>query len=138
MLHRSLNSLPNEPVSHNPRVLKKVWVRRGEAGDLTQASRAVLPPGESCPTHSHADMWEMFIVEEGTGTLVVDGQQIGLEANTCVVVSPGERHELRNPSQADLVVLTIGWEMDKLNNPGEGKNLTGSAEWQTVKSIANG
>lgn len=109
MLVRSLNLLAHEPVSHNPEIPKQVWIRNGEVPNLTQVSRAVLPPGECCGAHSHPDMWEMFIVEQGEGLMTVDDRQVALVAGVCLVVFPGETHELTNSSDRPLGVLTVGW-----------------------------
>jgi hypothetical protein len=42
VLHRPLNSLPFEPVSHNPLAQKQVWFRKGDLPPFTQIARATL------------------------------------------------------------------------------------------------
>lgn len=109
MFLRHLDTLPDEPVSHNPNVSKRVLVRNGEVSNITQVSRATLPPGEICAAHSHSDMWEMFIAERGWGAMIVDGRRVAVDPGTCLIISPGESHELQNPSHSALVVLIISW-----------------------------
>ena len=120
MLLRHLDMLPDEPVSHNPNVSKRVLVRNGEIPTITHVSRATLPPGEICVAHSHSDMWEMFIAERGCGAMIVDGHRVALDPGTCLIISPGESHELANCSTEDLVVTTTGWISGAVsdNEPG--------------------
>lgn len=109
MILRTWSDRPDEPVSHNPLVRKRVWIRNGEVDGLTQVSRASLPPGEICKAHSHNDMWEMFLVEKGDGQMFVNGRRYAITAGDCVVIAPGEIHELANTSAFDLIVVTTGW-----------------------------
>lgn len=109
MIIRHLDRLPDEPVSHNPCVSKRVLLRNGEIPNITQVSRAVLPPGEVCPAHSHPDMWEMFIAERGCGVMIVDGRSVAIDPGTCLIISPGESHELQNQSSIAFVVFTVSW-----------------------------
>lgn len=110
MLSRSIDSLPDERVSHNPRVTKRVLLRNGEVPQITQFSRASFPPNEFCGVHTHHDMWEMFLVESGFGVAVVNSTNLALSPGTCLVVEPGEVHEIQNSSPTELVVLTFSWK----------------------------
>lgn len=110
MIHRQFERLVEEPVSHNPRVRKRVWLRNGEVPPFTQLARAVFPPGEVCGIHAHADMGEIFIVEKGTAEIVVDAVPVELQEGACIVVGRGEHHEVANRSDTELVLLTLGWK----------------------------
>ena len=103
-----LGDLPVERVFHNPAIAKQVMLRLGEVPHLTQFAQAKLAPGQVAPGHAHADMWEIFFAQSGSGALVIDGAIRTLAAGTCIAVAPGETHELRNVGDAELVVLYFG------------------------------
>ena len=104
----SLTELPLERVSHNPAVTKRVLLRGHDLPHLVQFAQATFPPGESAPAHSHADMVEVFFVEAGRGQITVDGTPYPLEPGSCVVVEPGEGHELANTGAGSWVVTYFG------------------------------
>ena len=106
----SVSMLADEPVSHNARIRKRVIVRRGEVPHLTQIARATFPPGETVPAHTHLDMWELFICEEGKGMMTVNGRKIDLLPGTLVLVHPGDVHELSSDIHSGLIVSVIGVE----------------------------
>jgi quercetin dioxygenase-like cupin family protein len=107
-----LDALAAERVVHNPAIAKRVMLRAGEVPHLTQFAQARLAPGQVAPGHAHADMWEIFFAAEGEGELEIDGAVHRLPAGTCIAVEPGETHELRNPGEAELVVLYLGVRAD--------------------------
>jgi quercetin dioxygenase-like cupin family protein len=102
--------LADEPVSHNARIRKRVIVRRGEVPHLAQIARATFPPAETAPAHTHLDMWELFICEEGKGVITVNGSKIALLPGTWVLVHPGDVHELNSDISSGLIVSVIGIE----------------------------
>ncbi len=117
MLHRPLNSLPFEPVSHNPLAQKQVWFQKGDLPPFTQIARATLPPGETCPAHIHTDMPELFIALEGTARLTIDAVPHSLHPGDALLVEPGESHELTNPTSSPITLLVASW----LPNPSPGQ-----------------
>ena len=104
----ALGELPVERVVHNPAIAKQVLLRLGEVPHLTQLAQARFAPGQVATGHAHADMWEIFFAAEGTGEIEVDGAVHPLPAGTCIAIEPGERHELRNPGDRELVVIYLG------------------------------
>jgi mannose-6-phosphate isomerase-like protein (cupin superfamily) len=106
----SLAELPEEGVSHNPEIKKRVMLRRGDVPHLTNFSRSRLAPGRTARAHAHADMHEVFYVERGAGVMRVDEEELRLEPGVCVAVSPGERHEIENTGDVDLVLCYFGVE----------------------------
>lgn len=109
MLNRRLQTLPLEPVSHNPLAQKQVWFRKGELPPFPQIARAILPPGETCPAHTHADMPELFIALEGDALLTIDGNSHTLHPGDALLVHPGESHELTNPTPRPITLLVASW-----------------------------
>ncbi len=101
-----------EGLSHDPAILKRVLLRSGEVPHLTQLAQATFAPGQMAPSHAHSDMWEIFWCTAGEGSLRVAERDIPLCAGRCVVVEPGEHHELRNSGTTPLLVIVAGLLMD--------------------------
>jgi quercetin dioxygenase-like cupin family protein len=104
----SLDTAAVERVFHNPEIAKQVLLRPGDVPHLTQFAQARLAAGQIAPGHAHADLWEIFFAAAGEGVIEIDGALHALPAGSCIAVAPGENHELRNPGDAELVVLYFG------------------------------
>ncbi|MBF8278494.1 MAG: cupin protein [Candidatus Brocadiaceae bacterium] len=59
----SLLNLPEECVSHNPEIKRKVMLRNGEIPNLTSFFQAYIKSGQIIGAHVHKDMYEIFLVE---------------------------------------------------------------------------
>jgi mannose-6-phosphate isomerase-like protein (cupin superfamily) len=105
---QSLGALPDEAVSHNPAIKKKVMVRAGDIPNLMYFSRACFPPGAIAGEHSHTDMSEVFFVESGTGIIRINGADYALESGSCIAVEPNEIHEVINTGADELVLTYFG------------------------------
>jgi quercetin dioxygenase-like cupin family protein len=112
MKQTSLATLPFEPVSHNPQIVKQVMLRSGELPHLTNFSQARFAPGQIAPAHAHGDMCEVFWVKAGSGEIQVDQRLIPLVEGVCVVVEPGEQHEVRNTGTDDLILIYFGLRVE--------------------------
>lgn len=108
MKHTSLTITPEEGVTHNPAIRKKVLLRPGDLPALTTFSQARFAPGLVAAVHAHADMYEVFFVETGQGTITIDGIPYPLLPGTCVAVEPGEMHEVANTGDEELVLTYFG------------------------------
>ena len=113
----SINSAPEESVSHNPAARKRVWFRQGELPPFTQIARVVVPPGEVLAAHAHPDMHELFIILEGAMRMVVDGLPHELGPDDALAVAPGESHELRNTGDKPAIFLVAGWTDETAAHP---------------------
>lgn len=102
-----LDAVTPEGVSHDPSILKRVLMRRGDVPHVMQVARATFSPGQVARAHAHPDMWEIFICESGAGSAIVDGETVELHAGRCIIVEPGESHELRCDGVMPMVVTTI-------------------------------
>jgi mannose-6-phosphate isomerase-like protein (cupin superfamily) len=106
----SLTDVPEEVVSHDPEIKKRVLLRRGDLPHLTNLTRSRLAPGQVARAHAHAGMHEVFYVESGAGMMKVDAEEFQLASGVCVAVAPGERHEIANTGADDLVLIYFGVE----------------------------
>ena len=75
MKHGQLDHLPEQPVSHNPDIKKRVLFKHGEIPSVTQFSQACFLPGQIAPAHSHADMYKSFSVSEEREALLSMGKR---------------------------------------------------------------
>jgi mannose-6-phosphate isomerase-like protein (cupin superfamily) len=103
-----LSQLMDESVSHNPEIKKRVLFSNGEIPNITQYAQARLEPGQVASGHTHMDMWEMFLCVDGNGTMKVNHTTFALHPGICVLVEPGEMHEIENTSSQQLVLNTLG------------------------------
>lgn len=108
MKHTSLNELPEQEVSHNPAIKKKVMLKMGDLPHLTNFSQARFAPGQIAAAHAHQDMSEVFFVEAGEGTITIDGKNHLLGPGICIAVEPGEVHEVKNTGKNELVLTYFG------------------------------
>ncbi|TAK13457.1 MAG: cupin domain-containing protein [Anaerolineae bacterium] len=106
----ALSELADQPVSHNPAILKKVMLACGDLPVLTNFSQARFGPGQVSPGHIHTDMAEVFFTENGRGEIEVDGVIVVLTPGRCVAVSAGEWHEIR-AGEEGLVLTYFGLQV---------------------------
>lgn len=102
----SLANTPLSSVSHNAAIHKQVLLNYGEFPPLTNFSQASFPPGEIAHAHQHSDMLEVFFIQSGDAAIKVDAVEHHLPAGSCIVIEPGEIHELRNASLSEDMVVT--------------------------------
>ncbi|MEM7294622.1 MAG: cupin domain-containing protein [Pseudomonadota bacterium] len=108
MILRSVNQLPFTEVSHNTRIPKKVLLANSEISGITNFSIAHFPVGECARAHTHHDMTEVFYVNRGTANIRIDESDHPLSAGDCIVVEPGESHELSNTGDTVLELIYFG------------------------------
>lgn len=106
----SLEKLKQEPSSHSPKIMKKVMLKKGDVPRLTSFSQAYFRPGQIAAEHVHPDMYEIYLVESGTGLIKVNGKVHQLTAGGCVMTEPGEAHEFINTGKSDFVLSYFGIE----------------------------
>jgi mannose-6-phosphate isomerase-like protein (cupin superfamily) len=109
----SLSQLPEQTVSHNRAIKKKVMLNTGDLPHLTNFSQATFAPGQIASGHFHQDMCEVFFVESGEGIIKIDGKTYPLEKGSCVAVEPGEVHEIVNNGSTDLILTYFGLKVER-------------------------
>jgi uncharacterized cupin superfamily protein len=90
-------------------------LRRGRA-PLSEALHSMraniwrLPPGARGSHHVEHAQDEMFVVLEGTATLLLGEppQRVELPRGTVAVVETGTAQQMRNESDAETIVLIVG------------------------------
>lgn len=108
MQHLQGNTLPWEGVSHNPEIMKRVFLRSGDVPVITTFGQAVLQPGQSVTVHQHETMYEVFYVLDGVARFVIAGNTLEVKAGDCVVIEPNEQHEQLNPFSVPVSWVYFG------------------------------
>ena len=103
-----LSELEDQRVSHNAAIRKKVMLQPGEIPHLTNFSQATLAPGQVAHAHAHSDMHEIFFVSAGTGVMAVNGVDQVLSPGVCILVEPGDVHEVTNTGEGELILTYFG------------------------------
>jgi mannose-6-phosphate isomerase-like protein (cupin superfamily) len=115
----SLSDLPEEPVSHNPEVKKKVFLKEGDLPScITKFAQARFAAGQTAGAHAHTEMYEVLLVEEGDGLLRTPRCQEPLGPGICVVMEPDEIHDIVNTGEVDLVITYFGVKTERRIIPG--------------------
>lgn len=86
---------------------------------LTGAEISVnaLPAGAGVPfVHSHKQNEEIYIVLEGKGTAVIDGETVALKANDCLRVSPSAKRQFSASSDSALKYVCIQVKANSLDS----------------------
>ena len=104
----NLSELAHQGVSHNTAIRKKVMLQPGDIPHLTNFSQATFAQGQVAKAHAHSDMHEVFFVSSGNGTMVVNGTDQALSPGVCILVEPGDVHEVTNTGQEPLVLTYFG------------------------------
>lgn len=90
-----------------------------------------LRPGQRNRVHIHERQEEVYLVLDGRLTLVVEGEEVVLDAHEMARIAPSVRRQLTNPTQDTVVLLAVGsfgeherWDArawTTWDEPGDGK-----------------
>jgi len=67
----------------------------------------VLPPGAGIGLHEHALEDEIFIVQQGKGTVTDRGADAEVGPGDAIVTGGGDSHAVRNTGTGDLVITAV-------------------------------
>jgi mannose-6-phosphate isomerase-like protein (cupin superfamily) len=81
-------------------------------------SLIALRPRQRLRVHRHERQEEVYLVMEGTLTLVVEGDRHALGPGQLARVGPAVRRQLTNPGSERVVVLAIGGEGEHRGRDG--------------------
>ena len=82
-------------------------------------NEVVLQPGQRGRIHRHAAQEEVYLVLEGTLTLLIEGQEQTLGRGELVRVAPAVRRQLVNRGPGRLVLVAIGGAGEHAGRDGE-------------------
>jgi mannose-6-phosphate isomerase-like protein (cupin superfamily) len=107
MKFSSLDSLPFEPVSHDPALKKKVLLGQGGLPHIKAISHIELGPGDRASRHSHENAFEVFYGISGRVDFVVAGTAVSLAEGCCLVIEPGEEHSIEGAERGSRMLYFL-------------------------------
>ena len=82
-------------------------------------NQLVLQPGQRGRIHRHREQEEVYLVLEGTLTLLVEGEEQTLGRGELARVAPAVRRQLLNRGPDRLVLLALGGSGEHAGRDGE-------------------
>ena len=82
-------------------------------------NQIVLEPGQRGRIHRHRRQEEVYLVLSGTLSLLIDGEEMELEAGELIRVAPECRRQLANRGPGRLSVLALGGALPHEGRDGE-------------------
>lgn len=101
-------TLPEQGVSHNPDIKKKVFLEKGQVPFLTNFSSAVFLPGQEVDFHVHETMTEVFYITKGKALFSTPQEDREVTAGDVVTIPAGETHKQSNPFDEDVAWIYFG------------------------------
>jgi mannose-6-phosphate isomerase-like protein (cupin superfamily) len=68
-------------------------------------AEAVIPPGGATTAHYHRTIEELYLLTEGQGRLVIDGEERVLGVGDCALIPPGAVHKIFNVGEGPLRIV---------------------------------
>ncbi len=100
-----------------------VWHRNAPDARVT-ITRVTMQPGAVSTRHGHARAEQIWLVEQGNGTLLMDGEaEAGLRAGDIIRTPPGETHGVINTGTVPLVYLAITTPPEDFTNRYEREEV---------------
>jgi mannose-6-phosphate isomerase-like protein (cupin superfamily) len=87
-------------------------------------NQIVLQPGERGRIHAHDRQEEVFLVLEGTLTLIVEGEPVDLPTGRLARVAPEVRRQLVNLGPSRVVLIALGGA-----EPHDGRDGRAYHDW---------
>jgi len=82
-------------------------------------NQLVLEPGQRGRIHRHARQEEVYLVIEGTLTVLVEGEEMTLGARELLRVAPDLRRQLVNRGPERVVLVAVGADGEHAGRDGE-------------------
>ena len=110
----------------------KLFLRNllGSAG--LEMSLNVVPPGKGMPfLHKHRQNDEVYVVVEGRGQFLVDGECLDVAEGSVLRRGPAAARAWRNHSDAPLYFLCLQYRADSVARGGtlDGQKVEGKPAW---------
>lgn len=67
----------------------------------------ILPPGNSTSSHAHESESEAWLIVQGTGKAVLDGESADVAPETVIFVPPNTEHQLLNTGPTELRMFWV-------------------------------
>jgi quercetin dioxygenase-like cupin family protein len=80
---------------------------KGEMSGVLSLGRTTLEPGASIGEHAHPDTEDLYLILEGRGTGILDGERFPVFEGDLFLVKAGGNHGLINDSDSPLTFLGV-------------------------------
>ncbi len=108
---RKLSDLLQEPKKNIRGGVGVAWcgdyLKNGEMDGVVSLGRTTLEPGATIGEHPHPNTEDLYLILEGRGTGVLNGEQFPVGPGDVFVVKAGGSHGLINDSQGPLTFLGL-------------------------------
>jgi uncharacterized cupin superfamily protein len=93
-------------------------------------NQIVLQPGQRGRIHRHERQEEVYLVLEGTLTVVIEGEETDLGEGDLIRIAPPPRRQLVNRGPRRVVLLALGGEGEHSGRDGEA-----FASWEDTTGV---
>ena len=83
------------------------FLKNGEMDGVISMGRTTLEPGSSIGEHAHPNTEDLYLILEGRGTGVLDGERFPVGPGDLFLVKAGGSHGLINDSEGPLTFLGV-------------------------------
>ncbi len=83
------------------------FLKHGEMDGIVSMGRTTLDPGASIGEHSHPNTEDLYLILEGRGTGILDGERFPVGPGDLFLVKAGGSHGLINDSETPLTFLGV-------------------------------
>jgi len=94
-------------------------------------NQIVLQPGQRGRIHRHKNQEEVYLVLEGTLTLLIEGERSELAVGEVMRVAPQVRRQLVNRGPGRVVLIALGGAGEHLGRDGEA-----FGDWSDVSPVS--
>jgi uncharacterized cupin superfamily protein len=94
-------------------------------------NQIVLQPGQRGRIHRHERQEEVYLVLEGTLSLLLEGDETALDRGELIRVGPEVRRQLVNRGPGRLVLIALGGAGEH-----EGRDGVAYAEWDATEGVS--
>ena len=94
-------------------------------------NQLVLQPGQRGRIHRHARQEEVYLVLEGTLTLLIEGEEERLDRGELIRIAPDVRRQLANRGPDRVVLLALGGSGEHVGRDGEA-----FADWDHARGVS--
>lgn len=83
------------------------FLKAGEMAGVLSVGRTTLEPGATIGEHAHPNTEDLYLILEGRGTGILDGERFPVAEGDLFLVKAGGTHGLINDSDAPLTFLGL-------------------------------
>jgi mannose-6-phosphate isomerase-like protein (cupin superfamily) len=85
--------------------IREILAPRNSAVARQSLAEATLPSGAETIAHFHPGTEEIYYLLRGTGRMAIEGEVREVGPGDAIAILPGQRHQIRNTGEEDLVFL---------------------------------